>query len=85
MDYLREKKGDKNATASGLDEGVDMFYAMGPRAAMEIGRKQIVYFCAEILDEQPDPTMLSEIVQDGGDEGQDQESEVDQSTQNAEE
>jgi hypothetical protein len=38
-------------------------YAMGPRAAMEIGRKQIVYFCAEVLDEEPDETMIAEIEQ----------------------
>jgi hypothetical protein len=36
-------------------------YTMGPRAATEIGRKQLVYFCAEILDVEPDPSMLAEI------------------------
>ena len=43
-------------------------YAMGPRSLLEIGRKQIIYFCAEILDEQPDPTMLQELKdeEDGG-------------------
>jgi hypothetical protein len=30
------------------------------RAAMEIGRRQIIYFAAEVLDEDPDPTMLAE-------------------------
>jgi hypothetical protein len=28
---------------------------------MEVGRKQVIYFCAEILDEEPDPTMLQEV------------------------
>jgi hypothetical protein len=28
---------------------------------MEIGRRQIIYFAAEVLDEEPDPTMLSEL------------------------
>ncbi len=27
-------------------------YAMGPQAALEIGRRQIVLFCSNILDEQ---------------------------------
>jgi hypothetical protein len=45
------------------DEAV-VWYTMGPRAAMEIGRKQILYFCAEILDQEPDPTMLLELQQD---------------------
>lgn len=37
------------------------FYTMGPRAAIEIGRRQVIYFCGEILDEEPDPTMLQEL------------------------
>jgi hypothetical protein len=41
-----------------------MLYAMGPRAAMEVGRKQVIYFCAEILDEEPDPTMLRDVEED---------------------
>ena len=36
-------------------------YSLGPRAAHEIGRRQIIHFCAEILDEEPDPTMLAEL------------------------
>jgi hypothetical protein len=43
-----------------------------------VGRKQVIYFCSNILDEQPDPTMLAEVDEDeaneeergGGDEGQ---------------
>jgi len=31
---------------------------------MEVGRKQIIYFCSNILDEQPDPTMLAEVDED---------------------
>ena len=34
------------------------------RAAIEVGRKQVIYFCASILDEQPDPTMLKEVDED---------------------
>lgn len=60
MDYiLTEKSGAKAASDRG--EKDEMIFSMGPRAAMEIGRKQIVYFCAEILDEEADPTMLAEI------------------------
>ena len=29
-----------------------------------MGRKQVIYFCACILDEQPDPTMLKEVDED---------------------
>jgi hypothetical protein len=31
---------------------------------MEIGRRQIIYFAAEVLDEDPDPTMLAELEND---------------------
>jgi hypothetical protein len=47
-----------------VEDELAEYYSLGPRAAMEIGRKQIVYFCAEILDEDPDPTMLHELQQD---------------------
>ena len=36
----------------------------GPRAAMEVGRKQVIYFCYNVQDEQPDPTMLAEVKED---------------------
>ena len=67
-DYLlRDKIDEAEATSgreSGNDEGKVIAYAMGPRAAMEIGRRQIVWFCSNVLDEQPDPTMLAEIEED---------------------
>ena len=68
MDYLlKEKSGDllgsnsqsEARTAILAEDG--FCYAMGPRAALEIGRRQLIYFCADVLDEQPDPTMLEEI------------------------
>ena len=65
-DYLLREKctettGLPTATSQVTDQ--DSFqYSMGPRAAMEIGRRQIIFFCSEILDEgEPDPTMLEEI------------------------
>jgi len=64
MDYLLKEKIEKGEDGRMFTDGTDddvFVYAMGPRAALEIGRRQLVYFCAEILDEQPDPTMLSEI------------------------
>ena len=63
LDYLLEAKSG-NKTDSQRGEKDEMMYSMGPRAALEIGRKQIVYFCAEILDEEADPTMLAEIEED---------------------
>lgn len=66
-DYLLRDKieasegGDAGAESQGDESGKIIAYAMGPRAAMEIGRRQIVMFCSNILDEQPDPTMLAEI------------------------
>eukprot|EP00934_Nitzschia_sp_Nitz4_P007432 Nitzschia sp. Nitz4//scaffold126_size65214//18056//19060//NITZ4_006149-RA/size65214-processed-gene-0.36-mRNA-1//-1//CDS//3329534668//7422//frame0 len=46
-----------------LEEG-DVWYTMGPRAALELGRKQILFFCAEVLGEEPDPTMLQAMEQE---------------------
>lgn len=61
MDYLlKEKAGEDAGPGSQVVENTFQ-YAMGPRAAMEIGRKQIVYFCADILGEQADETMIAEI------------------------
>lgn len=52
-DYLmREKMHDDDAGFG---------YAMGPRAVMEVGREQLITFCAEMMDEEPDPVMLAEI------------------------
>ena len=68
MDYLIKKKADKmtgNNTTAGTTDEDSFLYAMGPRTMLEIGRKQIIYFCAEVLDEQPDPTMLQELKDEG--------------------
>ena len=45
-----------------------VFYSMGPRAGIEIGRKQVLYFCAEILDEEVTPGMIQELEGEEGDE-----------------
>ncbi|KAL3821814.1 hypothetical protein ACHAXA_003316 [Cyclostephanos tholiformis] len=63
LDYLLQDKIDMPDGREGSEEKV-MAYAMGPRAAMEVGRKQVIYFCSNILDEQPDPTMLAEVDED---------------------
>lgn len=62
-DYLiKEKATDEQiaSNSSSIDED-SCFYSMGPRAAIEIGRRQVIFFCGEILDEEPDPTMLQEL------------------------
>lgn len=64
-DWLLRDKIEEEGREGGED-GKVIAYAMGPRAAMEIGRRQIVMFCSSILDEQPDPTMLQEIEEDEG-------------------
>ncbi|KAL3797739.1 hypothetical protein HJC23_000284 [Cyclotella cryptica] len=65
LDYLLRDKIEESETGrEASEDGKVIAYAMGPRAAMEIGRKQIVWFCSNILDEQPDPTMLAEIDED---------------------
>jgi hypothetical protein len=51
---------EKTTPTAGADETTTI-YAMGPRSLLEIGKKQVIYFCAELLDEAPDPTMLAEI------------------------
>jgi hypothetical protein len=65
-DYLiKEKATEERLVVSQDAEEGSMFYTMGPRAAMEIGRRQIIYFAAEVLDdEEPDPTMLAELQND---------------------
>ena len=57
-DYLIKDKIKPDDDSSGV------YYTMGPRAALEIGRKQIITFTAEILGEQPDPSMLAELEAD---------------------
>jgi hypothetical protein len=67
LDYLIKVKNDESNSLSIVtqtqanDDAVQVSYAMGPRSALEVGRKQVLYFCSEILDEQPDPTMLAEL------------------------
>ena len=63
-DKIEEPDGREGSTQS--EDGKVTAYAMGPRAAMEVGRKQIIYFCSNVLDEQPDPTMLAEVDGDDG-------------------
>jgi len=68
-DKIEEPEAAARESMGAGDDGKVVAYAMGPRAAMEVGRKQIIYFCASILDEQPDPTMLKEVDEDeAGDE-----------------
>ena len=73
-DYLlRDKIDDTEAGRETNEDGKVVAYAMGPRSAMEIGRRQIVWFCSNILDEQPDPTMLAEIDEDDVESGEEEE------------
>lgn len=53
-----------------------VLYCLGPRAAMEIGRKQILYFCSQVLGQDPDPSMLLELEQDDQDQENAEEVEV---------
>jgi hypothetical protein len=67
LDYLLRDKieePDGRESSQAGEDGKVTAYAMGPRSAMEVGRKQIIYFCSNILDEQPDPTMLAEVDED---------------------
>lgn len=67
--FIKEKATEENCLQQNFEDG-DMLYSMGPRSAMEIGRKQIIYFCASILGEDPDPSMLREVeddIEDGED------------------
>lgn len=73
MDYLiKEKVMPVGAAAS--DAG-QIQYAMGPRSHLEIGRKQVIYFCAEVLGEEPDPTMLAELEESGDEEEEEEDDE----------
>lgn len=66
QDYLiRVTKNEHLMQVSQNADENSAFYSMGPRAAIEIGRKQVIHFCAEVLDEgEPDPTMLRELEDD---------------------
>ena len=61
--FVKEKATEDNCPSQNFDDG-DFLYSMGPRSAMEIGRKQIIYFCAALLGEEPDPSMLREVEED---------------------
>ena len=52
QDYLMKEKipEDQRDKFPGAEENA-MMYALGPRAALEIGKRQIVHFCGDILDE----------------------------------
>jgi hypothetical protein len=52
-DYLLKEKNE--------EEGEGFLYCMGPRSVIEVGRRQVLTFCSEILGEDIDPTMLAEI------------------------
>ena len=67
MDYLMKEKisDDKLQSLSSTDvDEHNVVYALGPRAAVEIGRRQIIYFCADVLDAEPDPSMLLDLERD---------------------
>ena len=60
--------------SGGGDGGVK--YSMGPRAALEVGRRQVVYFCAEVLGRaEPDAAMLQELNDDDDDDNDEGEEE----------
>lgn len=61
--FIKEKATEENFSSQSLEEG-DVLYSIGPRSALEIGRKQIISFCASILEEEPDPSMLREVEED---------------------
>jgi len=61
MDYLLKEKGNLDGASTGPANEQRFNYAMGPRSLLEIGRKQLLYFTAEVLDEEPDPTMLAAL------------------------
>jgi hypothetical protein len=61
--FIKEKATEELYSSSTLQDG-DMLISMGPRSAMEIGRAQIIHFCASVLGEEPDPSMLREVQDD---------------------
>lgn len=62
LDYLIKKKSD-NVGGDGVDDDDAVSYAIGPRSLLVVGLKQIVCFCAQVMDQEPDPTMLQELSQ----------------------
>lgn len=61
--FVKEKASEDNCVSQNFEDG-EMLYSIGPRSVMEIGRKQIICFCASILGEEPDPSMLREVDDD---------------------
>ena len=65
-DYLlRMKAADVNPKAAENSLEGRFYYSMGPRAMLEIGRRQVIFFCSEILDQDVDNLMLKELEEDG--------------------
>ena len=76
LDYLmKEKISDELKEKTPDAEENSVMYALGPRAVLEIGKKQILYFCAEILGEEPDQAMLQDLERDEEEEEQEEEME----------
>mmetsp|Transcript_16974 Transcript_16974/g.24941 ORF Transcript_16974/g.24941 Transcript_16974/m.24941 type:complete len:325 (-) Transcript_16974:292-1266(-) len=63
MDYLAKKKLELDGSQTQQDDTIYL-YAMGPRAYLEIGRKQVLYYCAQVLEQEPDESMLAELKED---------------------
>lgn len=66
LDYLIKKRLD-NTGGDGVDDEDAVAYAIGPRSLLVVGLKQIVCFCAQVMDQEPDPTMLQELSQHNAD------------------
>lgn len=67
LDYLIKKKSDNAGVDGGVDDEDAVSYAIGPRSLLVVGLKQIVCFCAQVMDQEPDPTMLQELSQHNAD------------------
>ena len=67
-DYLLKEKASADAAQAADVEEDSHFYSMGPRAVIEIGRRQVIYFCSEVLEEEVPKTMLVELEQNEGEE-----------------
>lgn len=62
QDYLLHKK---VANEDASHQPFTIMYSMGPRAAIELGRKQVVYSCASILGVNVEEGMLRELGEEG--------------------
>jgi hypothetical protein len=60
-DYLLKVKASEFANTQDAALENRFFYSMGPRAMLEIGRQQVIYFCSEILEQEIEPHMLKEL------------------------